>query len=248
MNRLFSYLRRAVAPVLGIATAAILFTACLKDKNDNHTNIPAAGLMAFNLAPDQQSVAIALSGNWLTQQPLGFTNYTGIYRNIYTGNREVASYDYPNNEPLAVVNQEFKDSNYYSVFVIGYDDHYRNVVTHDNFDSLSASSGKAYVRYINAVADSVNASAVTIAKGGSNVVSDNAAFGHVSDFTAVDPGEISVAIKQGSAIDASRNITVEEKKVYTVLLLGVPGATDDVKKVQIRFVENGTLTDEDGGK
>ena len=246
MNKVISYLRRSVVPVLGIAAAAVLFTACLKDKNDNNVDVPAAGLMAFNLAPDQQSVVIALSGNWLTQQPLGFTNFTGTYRNIYTGNREVASYDYPANEALAAVNQNFEDSSYYSVFVVGYDDNYRNVVTQDNFDDLSASSGKAYVRYINAVADSVNASAVTIANGGTNVVNDNAAFAHVSNFTAVDPGEISVAIKQGSAIDASRNITVEAKKVYTILLVGVPGATDDDKKVQIRFIENGTLTDEEG--
>jgi len=247
MNKVISYLRRSLVPVLGILSAAVLFTACLKDKDDNNTDIPAAGLMAFNLAPDQESIAITLSDNWLTQQPLGYTSYNGVYQNIYTGNREVTSYDYPATDPLATVNHNFEDSLYYSLFVVGYDDNYRNVIVTDNFDSLSASSGKAYVRYINAVADSVNASAVTIAKGGSNVVSDNASFGHVSDFTAVDPGEISVAIKQGSAIDASRNITVEEKKVYTVLLIGVPGATDENKKVQIRFVNNGTLTDEDGG-
>lgn len=247
MNKVISYLRRSLVPVLGLVTTAVLFTACLKD-NDEHVDIPAAGLMAFNLAPDQESVVIALSGNWLTQQPLGFGSYTGTYRNIYTGNREVASYDYPANEPLAAINQDFKDSTWYSAFVIGYDGNYRNVVVTDNFDSLSASSGKAYVRYINAVADSVNASAVTIAKGGSNVVNDNAAFGHVSEFTAVDPGEISIAIKQGSAIDASRSITVEEKQVYTILLIGVPGETSDQKKVQIKFINNGTLTDEDGSK
>jgi hypothetical protein len=89
---------------------------------------------------------------------------------------------------------------------------------------------------------------VTIAKGGSNVINDNAAFAHVSEFTAVDPGEISIAVKQGSAVDASRNITVEAKKVYTILLQGVPGETGDAKKVQVRFILNGTLTDEDGGK
>jgi hypothetical protein len=247
MNKVLSMLRRSLVPVLGLVATAVLFTACLKDK-DNNTNIPASGLMAFNLAPDQESVAIALSGNWLTPQPLGFSNFTGVYRNIYTGEREVASYDYPNNDPLAVSNQNFEDGKYYSLFVVGYSDHYRNVIVADNFDSLSASSGKAYVRYINAIADSVNASAVTIAKGGSNVISESAAFGHVGEFTAVDPGEISVAVKQGSAVDASRNITVEAKQVYTILLQGVPGETGDAKKVQIKFVNNGTLTDENGSK
>lgn len=247
MNKLLSFVRRRLVPVMGVIAVAVLFTACLKDK-DNPTDIPAAGLMAFNLAPDQESVVIALSGNWLTNQPMGFTSFTGNYRNIYTGTREVVSYDYPSNDALAVASGDFEDGKYYSVFVIGSGDNYRNVVATDNFDSLNATSGKAYVRYINAVTDSVNSPLVTIAQSGSNVVSENAAFGNVSEFTAVNPGEISIAIKQGSAIDATRNITVAEKKVYTVLLLGVPGETSESKKVQIRFVENGTLTDEAGSK
>lgn len=247
MNKVILYLRRSLVPVVGVMTAAVLFTACLKDKN-NDVNVPASGLMSFNLSPDQQSVVIAIGGNWLTQSPLNFTSYTGVYQNIYTGNREVTSYDYPANDPLAVTSKTFEDGKYYSAFVIGYDDNYRNVVVADNFDSLNASSGKAYVRYINAVADSVNASAVTIAKNGSNVVNDNAVFGQVSDFTAIDPGEISIAVRQGSAIDATRNITVEAKKVYTILLVGLPGATDEGKKVQVKFISNGTLTDENGSK
>jgi hypothetical protein len=248
MNKVISYLRRSLVPVLGLMTVAVLFTACLKDKDNDNVDIPAAGLMAFNLAPDQESVVIALDGNVLTQQPLGFSNYTGTYYNIYTGNRAVKSYDYPANDPIASASHDFDTSKYYSAFVVGYGDNYRNIVAEDNFDALSATSGKAYVRYIYAVADSVNPSAVTIAKGGSNVVNDNAAFGDLSEFTAVDPGEISVAVKQGSAIDVSRNITVEEKKVYTILLIGVPGETSEAKKPQIRFVLNGALTDEDGGQ
>lgn len=248
MSRIIMYLRRSLVPVLGLVATSVLFTACLKDKDDDYHNIPAAGLMAVNLAPDQESVVITLSGNILTQQPLGFANYTGVYHNVYTGNREVAFYDYPSNEPLASINHEFKDSTYYSLFVIGYDDNYRNVIVTDQFDSLSATSGKAYVRYINAIADSVNAASVTVAKGGSNVVNDNAEFGKVSDFTAVDPGEISIAVKQGSAVDVNRTITVEEKKVYTIFLQGVPGETGESKKVQIRYITNGTLTDEDGSK
>jgi hypothetical protein len=67
MNKVFSYLRRSMVPVLMVATAGLLFTACLKDKDNNTADVPAAGLMAFNLAPDQQSVVITLSNNTLTQ-------------------------------------------------------------------------------------------------------------------------------------------------------------------------------------
>jgi len=203
--------------------------------------------MSFNLAPDQQSVVITLSGNPVTRNPLAYTSFSGLYQNIYIGTRSVASFDYPDSNPLASGEYNFEKDKYYSVFVVGANDHYRNVVAVDNFDSLSATSGNAYIRYINAISDSVNNPNVTVSAGGSNVVNDNAAYASVSEFTAIVPGEVSIAVKNGTAIDANRTITVEAKKVYTVLLVGMPGETDEFKKVQIRFVQNGTLTDE-GGK
>lgn len=246
MSKVLLCLRKSVVPLMAIVAAGVLFTSCLKHNNDD--DIPAAGLMAFNLAPDQQSVVVALSGNSLTYSPLAYTNYTGTYQRIYVGNRTVQSFDYPNNTPLASTSQDFEQDKYYSVFVVGNNNSYRNVVSFDNFDSLSASSGKAYVRYINAITDSVNTPTVTIAAGGTNVVNENAAYASVSEFTAVNPGDIAVAAKNGSVFDASRTITVEAKKAYSILLTGVPGATDDAKKVQIKFVLNGTLTDEPANK
>jgi hypothetical protein len=243
MNKAFSYLRRGLVPVMAMMVAGILFTACLKNKDDN-PDIPAAGLMAFNLAPDQQSVIISLSGSSLTQSPLAYTSYTGVYQPVYAGNRTVAAYDYPNNSPLASAAYNFEQDKYYSVFVTGSNNSYRNVISADNFDSLSASSGNAYVRYINAVTDSVNTPTVTIAAGSNQVVNENAPYAAVSEFKAVTPGQISITVKNNSGVDASRTITVEQKKVYTILLAGVPGATDDTKKVQIRFIQNGTLSDD----
>lgn len=248
MSRIMLYLRKSLVPVLGFMATAILFTACLKNDDDDFHKIPASGLMAANLAPDQESMVITLSGNVLTQQPLGYSNFTGGYRNVYTGTREVAAYDYPLNQPLATVNHEFKDSTYYSLFVVGFDGHYRNVIATDDFDNLSASSGKAYVRYVNAIVDTVNTALVSVAQGGSTVINDNAAFGQVGEFTAVDPGDINIAVKQGGNVDVNRTITVEEKKVYTILLQGVPGETSEPRKVQIKYITNGTLTDEDGDK
>ena len=106
----------------------------------------------------------------------------------------------------------FENEKYYSAFVVGVNGNYRNVVTLDNFDSLSSTSGNAYIRYINAITDSVNSPTVTISAGGSNIVNDNAAYASVSEFAAVAPGEVSIAVKNGTAIDANRSITVEAKK------------------------------------
>jgi hypothetical protein len=154
----------------------------------------------------------------------------------------VESFDYPASKPLDSLNYTFEKDKYYSVFVVGAKGSYRNVVSADNFDSLSATSGNAYIRFVNGITDSVNTPNVTITAG-SNVSNENAAYAGVSQFKAVAPGQVSVAVKNGSGIDASRTITLEAKKVYTVLLTGVPGATDDTK-VQIRFIQNGTLTED----
>jgi len=245
MNKATLLLRRGICSVLAMATAGILFTSCLKNKDDDNANIPAAGLMAFNLSPDQQSVVITLNGNVLTQNPLAYTNYTGVYQPVYVGNRTIQSYDYPNNSSaLASASYNFEQDKYYSVFVTGVDSSYRNVVAIDDFDSLSTSTGNAYVRYINAVTDSVNTPTVTITAGSNNVVNEPAPYASVSAFKAVAPGAVNIAVKNNNGVDASRSITVEGKKVYTILLVGQPGATDDAKKVQVKFVQNGTLSDD----
>lgn len=243
MNKAIALLRRSVFSVLAIAAAGVLFTACLKNKDDNNS-VPASGLMTFNLAPDQQSVVVTLDGNVLTQSPLAYTNYTGVYQPIYVGSRTIKAYAYPANNPLATASYTFAQDKYYSVFVVGKDSIYRNVVSVDNFDSLSATTGKAYVRYINAITDSVNLPAVTITAGSDNVVSENAAYAAVSEFKAVTPGAVNVTVKNNNGVDASRSITVEQNKVYTILLIGKPGATDETTKVQVKFVSNGTITDD----
>jgi predicted alpha/beta hydrolase family esterase len=82
---------------------------------------------------------------------------------------------------------------------------------------------------------------VTITSGGTPA-SNNAAFASVSEFTAVNPGDVTIAVSEGS-INASRTITVEQKKVYTVLLVSGASTADPA---QIKFISNGTLDDEAG--
>jgi hypothetical protein len=243
MDKVLLYVRRSFVPMLMVALAGVLFTACLKDKDNDNNDIPAAGLMAFNLAPDQQSVVITLSGNTLTQQPLAYTNYTGGYLPIYVGNRPVKSYDYPDNTPLATTDFNFEQDKYYSAFVVGYNDHYRNVVVHDNIDSLDA-NGSAYIRYFNAITDTVNTSTVTIAAGGSNAVNEPADFAAVSEFKPISAGEVSIAVKNNHGVDTSRTITVEQNTVYTVLLTGIPETADENSKVQTAYITNGTITND----
>ena len=217
----------------------ILFSACKKSGVDNNTNVQAAGLMAFNLAPDK-TVALTIGGNGLPGSPLAFNSYTGTYLPVYAGTRTVESFDYSSNTSLASASDSFEVDKYYSVFVVGKGGSYQNVIVKDNFDSLSSSSGQAYIRYINAINGSANA-AVTIS--GSSVNNSNAAFGTVSDFVAVTPGSTTITVNDGGTVNINRTITTEAKNVYTVLLSS--GATGS-DPAQIKFITNGTLNNVSG--
>ncbi|MBO9571950.1 MAG: DUF4397 domain-containing protein [Chitinophagaceae bacterium] len=231
-----SYLVAAIA----LLSTGIIFSSCSKNK-DNGPQPPAAGVLAFNLAPDQPGISVRLSGNAIHESPIMYGNYTGAYRAIYTGDRPVESFDYSSMKPLgAAVNFTFLDDKSYSVFVVGAANKYKNVVTLDDVDSTEYSSGSAYVRYINAIVDSTQTADIAVKSGGNAVVNDNAAYTHVSDFKAIPAGDISITFKNGN-LDLSRTINVQANKVYTILLMGLPGAGTDAAKPQIKFVENGVL-------
>ena len=241
MKNFFSSIRMRLVPVSCVVLVIVLLAACSKfDNDDNNNNSSAAGLMSFNLAPDQSAVGVALSGSNLTNAPLGYTNYSGTYQPIYPGNRAVESYNYNSDSSIATLNYNFETNKYYSLFVAGANGVYTNIVTRDNFDSLSSGSGKTYVRYINAIPDSTKPT-VSITANGNDVINAPAGFSAVSDFVAADPGQVTITVKNGGTIDANRAISLEQGKVYTVLLTGLPGATDTTKAVQIKYILNGSL-------
>ena len=242
MKSFFSSIRTALVPVSGLLVIAVLLSACSKFDDDDNMNTPVAGLMSFNLAPDQAAVGIALGGNNLTNSPLAYTNYSGTYQRVFPGNREVESYDYVKDSTIAKVDYSFTTDKYYSLFVVGANGTYKNVITNDNFDSLVSTSGKAFVRYINAIPDS-SRPAVTFAASGSNVINDNASFTDISDFKEIATGNVEVKVSNNTTVNATRSITLEQGKVYTILLTGIPGQTDATKAVQIKYITNGSVSD-----
>ncbi len=230
--------RKCVLGVFVLFLVAASFSSCLK--NDDNTQTPVAGLMAFNLAPDASAIGFSLSGNNLTSTPLAYTNYTGGYVGIYTGSRSITAFDASTGDALASSDYTFDRDKYYSLFLVG-DTAYQNVVVKDNIDTLPGTAGVAYVRYINAITGNLTP-AVKISQNGNNVVNDNAAFGSVSDFTALAPGQITINVSSGDTLEADRSITIEERKVYTALLIGKPGVSDTAQSVKIKYIENGTLS------
>lgn len=238
--------RRNRIVLFAVLLSVAFFSSCLKSNDTNTPDTPVAGLMAFNLAPQQPAVGFHLSGNNLTNAPLSYTSYTGGYLSIYTGARSIAAFNANTNTILNSLDYTFEKDKYYSLFLVG-DTAWQNIVVNDKIDSLSGTDGKAYIRYINAIADE-STPTVNISQNGNSLVTQNAAFKNVSDFVAAEPGSVSVSINNNSNIQAERIITLEERKVYTVLLLGVPGSTDSEKSVQIRYIENGKLSADSTGQ
>lgn len=240
MKKRVSSVRFSQWVIGGAIFLGLSFSACKKSLDVNNTPAPVAGLMAFNLAPDKAAICVALSGSNLTQAPLNYVGYTGTYLPIYPGSREVASYDYSASTPFATTTQNFEVNKYYSVFTVGAGGTYKNVVVNDAVDSLPDSTGKAFVRYINAIPDP-SKPVVTISVNGKDIESNSASFAGVSNFSAVDTGEVTLKVSNGTTISANRTITLEKGKVYTILLVGVPGSTDPEKLVGIRYVTNGMV-------
>lgn len=237
-DRLFSLLQNKFLYIF--AFSITLFSAC---KKSDVPATPTSGLMAFNLIPDSTGpVVFALSNKSITNAPLSFTNYTGSYLSIYSGTRELGLY-HASNSDSAIATTSFlaADQKYYSAFAIGANGTYKNVVTDDNLDSIPSSTGNAFVRYINAIPDS-SQPVVTITANGTDVVKKNVPFGTVSDFTGIAPGDITVNVSNGSNIAADRTITLVKDQVYTMLIMGMPNATDTAKAVKIKYIINGTVT------
>lgn len=235
-----SSIRTRLALAAVILSSSLFLASCLKDHDSNQVNTPVAGLMAFNLSPDQSAAGFAISGSYLTNVPLAYTNYTGNYLSVYTGARSVAAFEYQGQRVLAETPGNFEEGKYYSAFLVGADSSYRTVLANDDLDTLSGTSGQAFVRYVNAITDSVNAPNVKVTVGGADVVNRAATYATVSDFVPVAPGDITVAVSGQNGVSATRTFAVEARKVYTVLLVGEPGNL--AAPVEIKYITNGELS------
>jgi hypothetical protein len=240
MKKIMSFFRKNLLPIIGIFTLVILFGSC-KKSDVNNTRTPAAGLMAFNLIPNSGGIGVAIGNNSLTPQALYFNNYTGTYKAVFTGDRTLESYSFGSGSTLAKENHTFRDSSYYSVFVMGANDVYSNVFVEDSLQNIpNNDKTKTFVRFVNAIPDS-SSTTVTISNGGTNIFNSISKFKEVSEFKEIPSGDALVKLNNESTINTSRTITLEKGKIYTVLLTGIPESTNSDFKVDIKFITNATL-------
>jgi hypothetical protein len=225
------------------AAMGLGLVSCMKNNNDQ-PDIPSAGLMAFNLAPDQDGIFVRLSGNTLSNQAFGYSNFTGGYLPVFTGNRDVKAINALTGTEISTTGGfNFEPSKYYTVFVTGADSVYTNLIVNDHLDTLLPASGEALVRFVQAIPDSA-AYSVTL-KAGSKEVPADAPFNTVSEFSSLPAGDLSITASNSNGSPLQRTIQVEANKAYTILIIGDPAATDDTRKPQIKFIVNGTVTPDD---
>ena len=235
-KKIFSVFQNKFFYLLLFSTVA--FSAC---KKDNVASTPTAGLMAFNLVPDSITpVVFVMNSNSLTNTPLSYSNFTGNYLPIYAGARTLKVYENNSDSALATGSFTVDANKYYSAFLMGANGMYKNVIVDDGLDSLPDSTEQSFVRYVNAIPDSSSQN-ITISANGTDEVAASTHYGDVSSFKGITPGDFTIDVTNDSTISAIKAITFEKNKVYTVLLTGLPHATDTAKAVKIRYIVNGTV-------
>lgn len=222
-----------------IAAISIFIISCNK-KSDTPTQA-SSGLMVVNLAADRNAVGFYVDGGNITYSPLAFTNYNGGYQPIYPGTRSVSAFDYNNGGTLASTDENFEEGKYYSAFLLGNTNGYQTVVVNDNLDSLQAVGTQAYIRFVNAIADSTTSTSVRFTQMENQPVEIPVSYRTVSEFEAAHSGDLSLELLRNGAISTQRTINLEPNKVYTVLFAGVPGSSGS-DSLQIRYITNGTVT------
>ena len=237
-QKIFSF--KSLPTATAFIMAVGLFSACKKSSDDNNNTTDNAGLLPFNLAPGT-SISIGVAGNAIITGALNFPNYTGEYIPVAPGTKIVDSYKFGQKDSVyASTAFEFTANRFYSLFLIGFNGHYKNLVIADRVDSSIIGTSKSYVRYVNAIADSADQHFV-VTRGPSTVSDTTLKYTGVGAVRPIDPGELTFSVYDGATVKASKIVTMEANKLYTVILYGIPSATDETNKVKVAHIINGSL-------
>lgn len=227
--------------LLILAFVGILSSCSTNDDTYEVDPEQIAGFMAINTVTDQQQIGVSLSGIYVGQ-PLPYRAYTGGYVNIFPGERSTDAFSPYSGNTLSSTSFTYEKGKYYSLFITGRKDHYENIIIEDNLNDLAVQDSISYVRYINAI-PTEEVPELTLANATDTLLKEKAAYQEVSEFLKVKGKELTIQVN-GDSIQAERTIELENRKIYTLLIVGNPESTDDLKKAQIRYIENGRLIED----
>src|SRR5699024_4413348 len=126
-------------------------------------------------------IKVRLSGNF-GGPSLPYMSYSGGYLTILPGRFMVSTYGINAATSLADTTFRFMPKPYYSLFFVGANGQYENLIVNDSLNALSPISGKAYIRYIDALPNSTNTNVTVTTTQGTTVVNEPASFKTVSKF------------------------------------------------------------------
>lgn len=222
--------------LLGIGCFLLLFTSCLKSKND-YTPPPAGYVTFFQAAPDEQPVDLYFNSNKVNLAPLQYGD--GIdYFKAFPGLRTINIYNSNTQTLLFSDTATIRPNIAYSLFLINNAQQQPGLflVT----DSISKpASGKATLRFINVSPD---APAVDLAVKDSAAFVTNKGFKGFSSFIPKTGGQTyNFEIRQhgtNKVLATLLGVTLNSGLVYTIWLHGLANTAIDGDKLTASLVTN----------
>ena len=223
--------------LLGIGCfLSLLFTSCLKSKND-YTPPPVGYVTFFQAAPDEQPIDLYFNSNKVNQAPIGYGN--GIdYFQAFPGLRTVNIYSSIGHSLLFSDTARINPNIAYSLFLV------HNSAQQPGLflvtDSISKpAAGKATVRFINVSPD---APAVDLAVKDSAAFVVNKGFKGFSSFIPKNGGQTyNFEIRQhgtNTVLATLSGVTLENGLVYTIWLHGLANTSVAGDKLTAGIVTN----------
>jgi hypothetical protein len=228
-------LKRLMAVVGAGCLLSVLFTSCLKSKND-YTPPPSAYVAFIQASAGQEPLDLYFNSNKVNQFALNYGD--GIdYFKAYTGLRTANVYTAGSMTKVFSDTIRLNPNIAYSLFLV-------NTVAHPGFllltDSVSRpAAGKATVRFVNVSPD---APAVDLAVKDSAAFVSNKAFKGASSFIAKDGGRAyTFEVRQhgtSTVLATLNNVTLNSGQVYTIWLRGLVNTSVAAEKLTADILIN----------
>lgn len=235
MNRKVKFgLLNKLTGILGSMVIMLFLTSCFDDDTEP---TPVAYVAIVHASPDAPDLDVVLDNQLLFDQPLEYTDYS-IYRQFFTGNRELEFSPYNANNVLLDTMYNFEANKAYSVFVAGEEDNLSALIVEDEADEPE--EGNALVRLVHLSPD---APAVDFIVGDEDTpLFSEQGFKEITDFTEVAADTYELAITEAGGSDALVSVPdadLDEGDIYTVIVRGFADPpAGNTNELSIQIVEH----------
>lgn len=210
-----------------ICLLAVLFTSCVKDRNNYIDEQPVALLSVINASPDSKPLDFYLDQNKANSFPISYAH--GLdYLRAYTGHRNATFYTAGTRDKVKTDTITLRANRNYSLFL-------SNSISNPDMMLLAdtinrPASGMASIRFVDL---STDAPTVDLGvKGGAVLAASKTYKGYTSFMPIQGNSAYTLEIRQAgttTVLVSLSNINLRSGSVYTVWLHGLAAATDQTK-------------------